>query len=272
VDRQIDGITDRVEEILKSQNDLTAEYGTAIKTADLSHNNITFTLRATPKTYVEGMRAKFSVHNGNGANVLEATSFLNQEFSADITCELTDTLTLSVMFLYPDGTQKNQVLDTYDGLLTASFPYLDIQSSMPFIMTEVPDGTLTLENAYVTTREELAKSFQGCPAAGVAEVRLGIFRNQKLLGWAVPCEQPSTYHGDYGSETRFYQLPDLTIENLTEADKLYVAALVTDSYGRQFMASDIPYVVQTTTSFDAPYLTYPSDGRYDNNPDNWVFE
>jgi len=96
-------------------------------------------------------------------------------------------------------------------------------------------------------------------------------RNRELLGWAAPCEQPPHYHGDY-SDQQFYRLPDLTIEGLTEEDKLYVAALVTDSYGRQFMASDIPYVVRTDTDFDTPYLTYPSDGRYDSDPANWMFE
>ena len=100
---------------------------------------------------------------------------------------------------------------------------------------------------------------------------MGIFRNQTLVGWAEPCDQPSNFHGDYTGQ-QFYRLPPLILINLTEEDKLYVAALVTDSYGRQFMASDIPYVVRTETSYDTPYLTYPSDGRYDNDPSNWVFE
>ena len=273
VDRQIDGITDRVEEILKSQNDLTAEYGTEISAANLGKNQIRFSVYAVPKTYVEGMEVKFSADNHTGAiqNASGEEGF-KQKFSATLATDLTDSITLSVMFLYPDGTQKNQVLDTYEGLLSASYPLLDIQSHMPFIMTEVPDGTLTLKEAYVTTRDEGAKSFEGCPAAEIAEVQLGVFRNRKLLGWATPCEQPSNYHGDYGSETQFYLLPNLTIENLTEEDKLYVAALVADSYGRQFMASDTPYVVRTDTSFDTPYLSYPSDGRYDNDPASWVFE
>ena len=37
------------------------------------------------------------------------------------------------------------------------------------------------------------------------------------------------------------------------------------------MVSDIPYVVQSETSYDTPYITYPSDGRYDSNPANWEF-
>ena len=273
VDRQIDGITDRVEEILKSQNDLTAEYGTEISGANLEKNQIRFSVYAVPKTYVEGMEVKFSADNHTGGiNNAAGEAGFKQKFSATLATDLTDSITLSATFIYPDGTHQTQVLDTYEGLLSASYPLLDIQSHIPFVMTEVPDGTLTLGTAYVTTRDEGAKSFENCPAAEIAEVQLGVFRNRKLLGWATPCEQPPSYHGDYGSETRFYLLPDLTIENLTGEDKLYVAARVTDSYGRQFMVSDIPYVVRTDTSFDTPYLSYASDGRYDNDPSNWEFE
>ena len=272
VDRQIDGITDRMEEILKAQNDLTAEYGTEISGANLEKNQIRFSVYAVPKTYVAGMDVRFSADNHTGGiNNAAGEEGFKQKFSATLATDLTDSITLSATFIYPDGTYQTQVLDTYEGLLSASYPLLDIRSTMPFMMTEVPDGTLTLREAYITTRNEEAKSFQGCPAAEIAEVKLGVFRNRKLLNWATPTGKPDSYSGSYEGE-QFYRLPDLTIENLTAEDKLYVAALVTDSYGRQFMVSDIPYVVQTETSFDTPYLTYPSDGRYDSDPAHWEFE
>ena len=271
VNSQINGISDRVEEILQSQNNLTAEYGTGINRANLGSNSITFSVHAVPKTYVDGMTANFSVYNGNDTNILSATSVLNQKFSADITCELTDSITLSVTFVYPDGTHQTQLLDTYEGLFSASLPALAIRNYTLF-SEDVPNGTLTLKDVFVTTRNEgSAKAFEGCPAAEITEVQLGIFRNQKLLGWATPTGQPSNYHGDYTGE-QFYLLPNLTIENLTENDKLYIAALVTDSYGRQSMACDIPFVVNFDTDFDTPYLTYSSDGRYDHDPDNWTFD
>jgi len=272
VDRQIDGLTDRVEEILKSQNNLTAEYGTEISGANLGKNQIRFSVYAVPKTYVDGMEVKFSADNHTGGinNALGEEGF-KHEFSATLATDLTDSITLSVTFMYPDGTHQTQVLDTYEGLFSASLPELDIQSSLPFMMTEVPEGTLTLgHDAYVTTTERPAKNFQDCPAAEITDVRLGVFRNRNLLGWAEACDQPSHYHGDFSGQ-QFYRLPNLTIENLTAEDKLYVAALVTDNYGRQYMQSDIPYVVRFETSFDEPYLTYPSDGRYDHDPANWEF-
>ena len=137
------------------------------------------------------------------------------------------------------------------------------------MLEEVPDGRLELHNRYITIREEPNKHPDGDNAAQITDVQVGFFRNQKLVAWAVPCEKPENF--DAPADRIFYLLPDITLENLTAADKLYTAALVTDSYGRQFMVSDIPYVVQSKTSYDTPYLTYPSDGRYDSNPANWEF-
>ena len=45
VDAQINSITNQVEEILKSQNNLTAEYGTELVARDLKRNTATFTAR-----------------------------------------------------------------------------------------------------------------------------------------------------------------------------------------------------------------------------------
>lgn len=269
VDSQINGISSRVEEILKAQNDLTAEYGSEIATADLARNTITFSMKAVPKTYSEGMTAVFLADSGGGPAEFPAEAAPGQAFTGEATAELTDSITLSVVFIGPDGTRQTQLLDTYEGLFSGSLPDLDIHDFYLF-SEKVVDGTLTLKNVYVTTSEDASKEFEGCPAARIADIKLGVFRNQKLLGWAVPTTQPENYHGDYTGQ-QFYRLPDLTIENLTPEDKLFVAALVTDSYGRQFMACDIPYVVKCEEDGTTSRLTYPSDGRYDPDPDNWTF-
>ena len=270
VNSQINGISNRVEEILKAQNALTAEYGTEIFSTDPEINRIHFSVYATPKTYVEGMEVKFFADSHTDTDTVHSTlgaEGVNQNFSSIVATELTDSITLSATFIYPDGTQ---VLDTYEGLFSASLPGLRINEYHLFA-EDVVNGTLKMEDLYATTQEERAKSLGGASAARIADVKLGVFRNQKLLGWAAPCEQPGNYHGDY-TDQQFYRLPDLTIENLTEDDKLYIAALVTDTYGRQFMACDIPYVVEFDTDRDYPYLTYPSSGAYDSDPNNWIFE
>ena len=268
VDRQINGITNQVEEILKSQNDLTAEYGTELSARDLKRNTAAFSLRAVPKTFTEGMSAVFLADSGDGPAEFSADLSPGQAFTGEVTVDLTDSITLSVVFISPDGTRQTQLLDTYTYLYSETLPRVDI-NGFHLLGEEIPDGKLEIHNAYITVREKVAESPADGNAAQVTEVRVGFFRNQKLLSWAIPCEKPENFDAPAGWD--FYLLPDLTVENLTAEDKLYAAALVTDSYGRQSMVSDIPYVVNFETDFDVPYITYPSDGRYDSNPDNWEF-
>ena len=110
------------------------------------------------------------------------------------------------------------------------------------------------------------------PGKGGAEMkymRVGLFRNQELLAWAEPCETPQGWQGF--QEHDFYRVPDMTVE-LGEGDTLQVAALVTDSFGREFVRHDIPYVVETDTDFDTPYLSYPGSYETDSDPANWKFD
>ena len=64
VNRQIGSITNRVEDILKSQNALTAEWSAQVASTNLSANTVTFDVRVVPKTYVEGMTAIFQARSG----------------------------------------------------------------------------------------------------------------------------------------------------------------------------------------------------------------
>ena len=127
VNSQIGGISSRVEEILKAQNNLTAEYGAEIVHTNLQKNQVVFNVYAVPKTYVEGMTVKFSADSGTGGiqSSLGEEGF-NQRLSTTLACELTDSIALSVSFLYPDGTLQTQLLDTYEQLYTDSLPRVDI--------------------------------------------------------------------------------------------------------------------------------------------------
>lgn len=269
VDSQINGISSRVEEILKAQNHLAAEYGTAITAADLSRNTITFSAHAVPKTYSEGMSAVFLADCGDGPTEFPAQLEPGRSFSGEITMELTDLITLSVVFINPDGTRQTQLLDSYEYLYSNSFPEVWLQDHSLFAI-EAPDGTLTLDSLYISVRVgDDAKQLSPAGTAEVQQMEVGLFLNQRLVAWAEPCAKPENYGGFDGHD--FYLLPPLTLDGLTAEDKIYIAARVTDQFGRQFMVCEVPYVIQFQTDYDTPYLTYPSDGRYDRNPSNWIF-
>ena len=271
LNNQIGGIAGRVEEILKAQNNLTADYGTELIGMDLFANTVTFRLRAVPKTLVEGMEAVFLVNSGAGPVEVAATLSAGGVFSGEATTDLTDDISLSVVFLNPDGTRQNQLLDTYTGLLYETTPDVNICSTLFWM--EVSGGTINLSKeadgakAYVDVLADGRKEVKGGNLEiWVTDLKVGVFVNKKLVDWAQECDQPESYVGDWGHR-RFFRLPDVDI-TLDEGDLLCIAVLVTDNYGRQLMVADSPYEVR----FDGEgggELSYAGTGLFDPDPANW---
>ena len=209
VDRQINTITNRVEEILKSQNDLTADYGTEMTGWDLSQNTVTFSLRVVPKTYVEGMEVVFLADSGDGPAEFPAQEGPGRAFTGEITCELTDSITLSAVFVNGD-TRQTQLLDNYSGLYQDSMPQIDLSG---------------LESCFLHEEREQDG------------LKVGLFKNFRLVAWLEPCEQPKNWNVDGEQFFRF----DAMDMDLEQGDTLHFSAIFTDQYGRQGVAPGIPY-------------------------------
>jgi len=264
VNNQIYGISNRVEEILKAQNSLTAEYGTEVSATNLEKNQVRFSVHATPKTYVEGMEAKFAVDNHTGGiNKASGEEGLNHKFTATLSTDLTDEITLSVTFLYPDGTQQTQVLDTYTYLYSETIPYVSVQDDL-WRAELTGDGTLqipspynSLRYAYFHTRRPNEHGVE------IADARMGLFKNQMLVAWGTPCDVPENYHG-FDDHT-FFEFAPLELP-LTAEDTVCFAAVLTDQYGRTFVAPG---------SLCAPV---EEDGKFilnfvnDKTPTEWDYE
>ncbi len=240
VNNQIGSISTRVEEILKSQNDLAADYGTELAAVDLAANTATFSVYAVPKTYVDGMTVEFIAENGEAASdrvarAGEAGS--NQRFSATISIGLTDDITLSALFITPDGKRETQLLDTYSGLYSDSIPQVNLQTN--FIWGALPkDSTLVLEKASAGRYLYTTRSYHSIPV----QIRAGLFKNRKLVAWAEPCAVPSSFRGFSPHDYNFFRLPDLTVP-LMAGDELCLAAVVTDQYGRVFVETGDTYTL-----------------------------
>ncbi|MCI6055161.1 helix-turn-helix domain-containing protein [Dysosmobacter sp.] len=265
VDRQIGSISSRVEEILKAQNSLVADYGVELTAVTPAHNTATFTVHAVPKTYVEGMTVEFIAENGEVASdrVAKAGEIgSNQRFYADLSVPLTDSITISALLISPDGTRQTQLLDQFHGLYSDTLPAVDVQSN--FMWMDLEDGALVLtENSherYLWTQEQIWSD----SAAAIADVRVGLFKNRQLAAWAEPCEQPDSFHGF--EDCSFYCLPELHLD-LTAQDTVEVAAVVTDTYGRTTICQDVPYVPDA----EAAELVHPDISSSDSNPANWHY-
>lgn len=254
---QINSITSRVEEILKSQNELTADYSTQYTSADLSRNTITFTARAVPKTYVQGTEVLFLLDSGDGPAEFSGTEGPGREFTAEMTCELTDNITISAVFVNGD-TRQTQVLDTYEGLYTASMPDPFLHGFEGAYMHEElkPDGTFHLIEAYGYLQETVHETKFG--PVGMVDSKVGLFKNHKLVTWLTPCEKPDGYNVD---SEQFYYIPAMQM-TLEVGDVLHFAAFVTDEHGRQIICPSLPPFVRKGDS-----ITWPDTSSYGDYSD-----
>ena len=266
VNSQIGGISSRVEEILKAQNNLTAEYGAEIVHTNLQKDQVVFNVYAVPKTYMEGTTVKFSADSGTGGiqSSLGEEGF-NQRFSTTLACELTDSIALSVSFLYPDGTLQTQLLDTYEQLYTDSLPRVDI--SMDNLMHSKLAGpglfTIPAPNDSSVRYALIAPDQEG-DAPAISTMRVGLFKNQSLVSWAEPCDQPDSFHGF--DRYDFYALPDLQLP-LANGDVLCFAAILTDQYGRTIICPGMSYILDET----GEELTWPVEINFDPDPSHWEY-
>ena len=255
VNSQISGISNRVEELLKAQNELTADYSTQVVSTDCAENLVTFSFRAIPKTFSPGMTAWLEVQNEAVKFTFGPFSPQGQTFTGEATVALTDDISLYIVF-ESGGQRQTQLLDTYSGLYSATMPSVSVRD-YDLMFAEAPGGVLSLSDVYVSTRRD--------GNAEAADIQVGLFQNRKLLAWAKPCGKPDSFRGFEGED--FYRLPDMTV-TLADTDELAVAALVTDEYGRQTMCCDIPYVLDTQDGI----LTYPSYSEADPDPAHWQFK
>lgn len=265
VNTQIGSIANRVEEILKAQNNLTAEYEADITAMDYRAGTATLTMRSVPKTFVDGMTACFVVDNGIGVEEFPCALSESTVFTAEAEVKLTDNITASVAFITPDGVRQTQLLENFYGYLSDSYPILYIGDGLMYTGISA-EGKLMLHDRYVT-------AYESAPMRGNAEVveyRLGIFRNQKLITWVPECEKPANYQG-YSDDTLFFQLPEITLKELGTEETIEVAALVTDSYGRQYMCYDIPYRL-VSDSDGRRHLTWADYKENEYDPGKWEFE
>lgn len=239
VNNQINSIADQVESILKSQNDLTADYGTELSSCDLRAGTVTFRVWALPKTYTDGMTADFVAQSGTNAVTQPGTEDGGHRFEAAVTCPLNDDITLSVVF--SDGGQQNtQLLQSYDYLLSGSYPEVTVMGSLwgsandgklaagEPVWVDFPSGVQTMSSygdEYLT--------------AEITELRLGLFADRELVMWYDElAEKPASFVGSWPEDARYFIRPAAV---KLDPEKIYCeAVLVTDEYGRRWMVWDSP--------------------------------
>lgn len=233
VNSQIGSITSRVEDILKSQNDLTAEWSAELASTDLAANTATFDVRVVPKTYVEGMTAVFQARSGEDTVELPVEPGADHAFAGQITCPLTDDISLTVVFVTGDKRETQWLEDFYD-LYSNSFPDLQIDGPLWF---DEKDGMLpnqiSSENyrkAGTGVQNYTGDHIPGWHPNPPAQLQVGLFRDRKLLLWYEGGMGTVNWNGTPAERYIWRRPKDVTLEPGHE----YCEAIVyTDEYGRQ---------------------------------------
>lgn len=260
---QVYALADRVEELLRDQNNITAKSSTKIIETDYVNDTVTIALEAVPRMYYSGMSAVFIADCGDGP-VEYAGKAGQNSFTARIELPLTNNIDLSVVFIRPDGIRETQILDGFSWLLSDSYPSLHLSDELD--RAKIIDGDLAMGAWY-------AMASRLSPAKGGAEIvtyKVGLFRNFQLIGWGEPCDKPANYIGNHG-EDQFFRMPTGVLEDLQPGETVTVAALITDSFGRQFMFIEVPYVV-TEGSGGGRELRWPDVVSYSREVESWILE
>ena len=184
VNRQIYTITRQVEETLQRQNDLTAEQSVQVADTDYRANTVTLSARAMPRTYVEGMEAEFLLVSGGESFTVPGELGEDHAFTARTTVPLTDEIAVSVAFLAGEQRQT-QVLEEFHSLYSDSFATIQIAGGLSRFTksSEAANWTAVFSPVHVDCLDKYGD------AAQVSSLRVGLFRDQKLVAWFTEEEQ-----------------------------------------------------------------------------------
>ncbi len=270
VNNQIYGITSRVEDILKAQNNLTADYETAHLSTDPAAGSARFSFRAIPKTFSEGMVAWIEAETTEGTVESHRFEPQGQTFSGEFETTLTDDIKLYIVF-EANGTRETQLLDTYYNLYTDSLAYVDLSMAHDSLHHAplAEEGLFRiLHPNHAALRYILVPTNADHNWAQIASVQIGLFKNRELVAWAERCAIPEEYFKGFGDHD-CYALPEQLEVPLTPEDELCFAAISTDVYGRTMVTETLPHCAIDP---DRPMqLTWVNDTRQSSDPADWTY-
>lgn len=267
VNSQIGSITSRVESILKSQNDLTADWSTQLVSTNLLANTAIFDVRVVPRTYTEGMTALFLARSMEDTVEVPVEVGSDGAFTGQVTCPLTDDISLTVVFL-TGGKRETQWLEDYSRLYSKTFPDLDVQSG---IWNDRVDENGVLSNQYQYTlmvrnwEVENSHILGFCPEPP-ATLRVGLFRDRKLLFWYEEQERDVYVNNVPAKEHGWLRTQEVTLES---GHTYTEAAVYTDRLGRQRVYSAPGVIVQTDiygnliVAYEAVYVDEADPGKWE---------
>ena len=233
VSNQTSILTHRIEEILTAQNHLTADHSTKLLRTSPPDNSAAFLVQMVPKTFTEGMEVLFLIDTGNGVEEFPVSPDEHMTFIKEITCELTDRISISVAFVTAEGRQT-QLLDTFTNLYRDSFegfrPKWNSYAELA--------GRLVEEDGLFHFGGESFRLY--VPSGTNPVLEAALFQDQKLVCHLEKAPYESTEPADAG---QIYVLPELALD-IPQGGTITIAAFYKDEYGRSGVEPLIPSYVR----------------------------
>lgn len=261
INRQIREMNENMETTIRQQSSQLSDYTCEVVDADLNENTVTLAFTATPKTWTEGLTARFVVTDAGGDYYeSESAEYENGGFAGEVTAELTDHLTFSVVLIQANGTQTTQVMETCDGLYTASLPNCDffmqnwyqngektdeltgeVANVFSMYIIERSDGVKTSQGMYLSPKRSDLANLYVTENVTVEEFQLGLFKNGELVEWAKDNSGPR--------EKYLHVIFDEVELPIEKGDFVHAVGFIRDNYGRVTaqaisLMQDVEYEVQ----------------------------
>ncbi len=225
VSRQINGIAQRVEEVLQAQDSITADVGYQCEESDLLAGTVTFRLWAVPKTYQEGMTASFTVDGEafEGVTVVGSEG-TGHRFEALVTGPLVDDIVLSVTFRGGEES-RNQIIARESRLLFRSQPEVFFAGRHQVYNVYRVEGVPRL-STMLSFQVESGQSPMG-EEIKATDITFYLHRGDELI-WTEKADisQAGTNHGGPRLE--------LELKDLREGELFCFSTRYTDSLGREW--------------------------------------
>ena len=264
VDREVQSIGNRVEEIIRKQNSLLAFYSAKYKSVDLKNNTVTIQLEATPKSYTPGMKVEFLIEDGYSSFRVSAVETENRAFTAVAECQLSDKIDVSVV-LHSGGTEQMQLIQSWDYLfsetkLSAETGHWELELWADSLdkyegYTQIPMDTFIWPNM---RSKELSTGMR-IEVTPVSIEHL-VYVNRELVQTVTTQKGVSEFMINSMDSAEYVKENDIDafcgfldvsfIPQLKVDDELVILTVATDNFDRRYVISAAPFVVSSDRRFD----------------------
>jgi hypothetical protein len=235
IDESFSMYTEQIKEMLEAQDSLFTDVTVTEVGRDLKNATVTYAVTAIPKVHQQGLEVAFVVNDGAKSTVVRAKES-NHTFTANLSCALTDTISITAE-LQQGGKTQIQLLSKFVDTLSGTYLYLEDSFSMtlwasdPKILT---DQEKTSE-AFVYFAGDVEESKR----AQVKRVDYYVLVNQKIVFSGETNPGTDTWYGEEPTEVHGYKtkVPLDFLKTIRTGDRIEVAAVLTDVYGRRYCAS-----------------------------------